>query len=450
MKKPSRTKRLIFSAVALATALLLLELFAFLFFLALNRRTVPRSRYQEERRVLRAAGPVRKKTEDNEISYYDHAFRDWQQIGKVHEVLHPYLGYVRDPEKTPYHSDYGFPGEVPPISPPDEDRVVIGIFGGSFAYGVSRLGGEEFLRELAKSPEYEGKEIVLHTVAMGGYKQPQQLLSLAYFLALGAHFDIVINFDGFNEVALPPTENLPKQVFPFYPRAWFARVRGLSDRKMLMILGEIASLKEKRKRAAALFSTFPFRQSNALNILWKYLDKSLAHKEVMAELALQQYEVSRKEDAGYTATGPPFEYEDRRELYEALADYWKECSIQMGRLCEANGIAYYHFLQPNQRVPDSKIIWRYEAKRALRRGSPYEEAVEIGYPYLIAKGEELLREGVDFYDLTMIFKEIDEPLYIDNCCHVSDKGYRIIGAEMGRLISAGGGEEPPAEIPNHK
>jgi len=35
-----------------------------------------------------------------------------------------------------------------------------------------------------------------------GYKQPQQLLVLSYFLSIGQPFDMVMNIDGFNEVAL--------------------------------------------------------------------------------------------------------------------------------------------------------------------------------------------------------------------------------------------------------
>jgi hypothetical protein len=38
-----------------------------------------------------------------------------------------------------------------------------------------------------------------------------------YLLALGAQIDVVVNIDGFNEVALPPAENLLKKVFPVYP-----------------------------------------------------------------------------------------------------------------------------------------------------------------------------------------------------------------------------------------
>src|SRR4030095_13628597 len=40
-----------------------------------------------------------------------------------------------------------------------------------------------------------------------GYKQPQQLLVLSYFLSIGQTFDLVLNIDGFNEVALGSLNN---------------------------------------------------------------------------------------------------------------------------------------------------------------------------------------------------------------------------------------------------
>ncbi len=42
-------------------------------------------------------------------------------------------------------------------------------------------------------------------------------MALNYFLSLGAHFDIVINIDEFNEVALPPGETFGEKRIPVLP-----------------------------------------------------------------------------------------------------------------------------------------------------------------------------------------------------------------------------------------
>jgi len=54
----------------------------------------------------------------------------------------------------------------------------------------------------------------------------------------------------------------------------------------------------------------------------------------------------------YVMTGPAYYYESESDLFEDLAAVWKRCSIQMHKFCAANGIRYFHFLQPNQYVRD--------------------------------------------------------------------------------------------------
>ena len=353
---------------------------------------------------------------------------------RVYQSLHPYLGYVLDPKQMTGISNYGFHGETPPISEKDDDTCVIGIFGGSFALGTARSGGETLIAVLKQSPRFANKDIILHTLAFGGYKQPQQLLALTYLLSLGAHFDIIINLDGFNEVALPPRENIPKKVFPFYPRNWFRMMYNFHDTSMLTMAGEIALLTEKQKKWARALTTVPLRYSIVCNILWEYYNKRLSNEKAEKERIFQQYTVSKKEDIGYTVTGPPFHYGSDPELYNALVDVWKTSSRQMHRLSTANGIVYFHFLQPSQYVPGSKVMRKEERKIAFKENHPYRQGVEKGYPYLRKAGRDLMNEGVRFYDFTMIFVDNDEVLYRDPCCHVNRKGYKIISTAIGQAI----------------
>ena len=58
------------------------------------------------------------------------------------------------------------------------------------------------MSQLAAAPAFRGREIVPLCFAHEGYKQPQQLLVLSYFLSIGQELDLVVNIDGFNEVAL--------------------------------------------------------------------------------------------------------------------------------------------------------------------------------------------------------------------------------------------------------
>src|SRR5689334_8838643 len=123
------------------------------------------------------------------------------------EIVHPYLGWVRAPRPDARDAapetavnDYGFMGDELPLQTRSPEKVIIGIVGGSLAeeFGSKALGILE--RELKKSADLKGKKLVFIRLALSGYKQPQQLLTVNYLLSLGAQFDILINIDGYNEI----------------------------------------------------------------------------------------------------------------------------------------------------------------------------------------------------------------------------------------------------------
>ncbi len=107
--------------------------------------------------------------------------------------------------------------------------------------------------------------------------------------------------------------------------------------------------------------------------------------------------------------------------------------MQMANLCEANGIPYFHFLQPNQYVPNSKVLTTEESRIAIQEGA-YKNIVREGYPLLIENGRRLSEEGMDFIDMTQVFNDVAESIYIDNCCHVNDEGDAIMAAFIGKTI----------------
>ena len=82
-------------------------------------------------------------------------------------------------------SKFGYVDDKEPILARRSDRIIIAILGGSVAChfaainGVAKLGAE-----LSRSPEFAGKEVVFVNLALSGYKQPQQLMTLAYLLSL--------------------------------------------------------------------------------------------------------------------------------------------------------------------------------------------------------------------------------------------------------------------------
>jgi hypothetical protein len=359
-------------------------------------------------------------------------------------VLHPFLGYVLNPEikewrtrrgriVAPQITADGF--EATPDPPPSHgsgDTIEIGVFGGSVATFMCTDGRATLLAELAKFAGFRRKTLALRCFALGGYKQPQQLLALAYLLSLGRKLDLVINLDGFNEVALPLAENRPAGVFPFYPRGWTTLVEGIPDLKRVRLVGVIVDLEERRVRLARTFSDALWRYSAICNLLWQALDRRLAAQLAETQMALER---SVPADRGqFLGHGPRWDYGSEDQFFEDLASEWKQSSLEMAHLCAGAGIRYYQFLQPNQYDPRTKPMSAAERGVAYRADHPYRRGVEKGYPLLAKAGGELAASGVKFYDARKVFAQISEPLYVDQCCHFSRRGSEILATWMAARI----------------
>jgi hypothetical protein len=341
-------------------------------------------------------------------------------------VVHPFLGYFAnlsgEPAKEPL---LGLPRRDVTRSP---DRFIVGILGGSFAGGVYVHAGRVLADRLR---ERTGREVSLVQLALAGYKQPQQLMLLAYLLSLGAEFDAVLNIDGFNEVVLGPSENAPKGVFPAYPRNWYYLTGQINDAEGLAKISRLADRREQRLRWARLFAKTRLTFSNLALVLWRAGDVLLARS--FAAINQELAETTVKAKGGYEVTGPQADLAED-QMFAVLARVWRNGSLEMRSLCEGFGTGYYHFLQPNQYVEGSKPMQDDERAIAMSPRHPYAQSARKGYPYLIEYGKALPRAGVNFHDLTPIFAGNSAPLYKDDCCHLNDAGYRIVAERIAELM----------------
>lgn len=367
------------------------------------------------------------------------------------QVIHPFVGFVQDPgiESRFWKTDpQGFPGVPEPkaaasAAPAGAVPFKIAIFGGSVAQGFCLGGSNAFARALALSPRLAGRPLAFRCYAMGGYKQPQQLMALNWALSLGEEPDLAINLDGFNEVALPVAENVRAGIYPFYPRWWSARVAGIQTAETLRLLGLAELYEERRRERSGLCAPRPLAWSPTCHLVWSALDRALASRVFAAERRLAEL-VPRNES--FLTRGPRLDLQQDGALYQRLAEHWARTSRLMFDLCRSHGIPYFHFLQPNQYLAGSKPMGREEQRIAIDARQPYRRPVEEGYPLLIEAGRSLAASGVPFHDLTGLFADHPEPLYSDSCCHYNQRGNRLLAAAIGRAVVAGLEAAPsPAE-----
>jgi hypothetical protein len=352
------------------------------------------------------------------------------------EVVHPYVGFAvapADPTRELDLEALGL-GVGPFLRERREDAVLLAVFGSSLAASFVDDGGvEQVFDRIRGLPEYRDRRLVRLSLAQAGYKQPQSLMTLAYLLSLGAKLDAVLLIDGFNEIALPPLENLTRGVFPFFPRSWDYRVADLNlATGTRALLGEAAFLVRRRSELARAVEASPLRHSRTLLLAWWFADRWIA-----TELAQRRLDLAGErtgDQLEYAATGPRWPPSDEASLYRDLVSVWRESALEMRALCDAYGIRFHHFLQPNQHVPGSKPLTAEERAVAAPVGTPWAPHVERAYPLLRQAGRELREAGVRFHDLTEIFHGVEEPVYVDDCCHVNPRGNALLAEGIARAI----------------
>ena len=430
MQQPSTSRKLLVGCFSLLALTATIELGAVFALRLQSGEWQSLSSLQQQRAYLLAQ-------ESTPTEEPEEFLRSQSQRGSIRDVIHPYLGFVVDPAVAPgflreiddLATEVGLPGSTNPFERPAPDKLIVFVMGGSVAQGFAHRS-QAIARELKKIARFADRNVVVVSAATGGFKQPQQLMALNYLLLLGARPDVVINLDGFNEVALPPVHLLPLGVHPTYPRIWPARL-GEFDAALRRIHGRASYLEEQREQNARRFNG-PLAYSRAAGLVWQTIDLRL--KRSQARVADQLRDLDNADD--YQLHGPSIERGQEDEPWQLLVDIWSNASLLMHRLCQSVGIEYYHFLQPNQYVEGSKPLSKEERQRAWREDHPYRVGVIHGYPRLQVAGEQLRDRGVAFFDLTDAFQEIEDMLYFDDCCHFRTKGHRVLAQRVAEAIGS--------------
>jgi hypothetical protein len=378
-------------------------------------------------------------------------------------LLHPYYGYIANPNwaeeyrrqhGTNYAGQftvddstnaYGFFGDSSPIQPRDPARLVVAVTGGSVAAFAGSWGRDTFVEGLSRIPAFKGRKIVLLDMAMAAYKQPQQLMVVGDILSQGGHIDLLINLDGFNEIALPQGHDaFGSGVSPFFPQDWKQISETRFSRDSMERLGKIALIQERRLQWASYASGNPLSYNVTAGTAWWFADNYLARQKSALEQDLGRG--TEGNASGVlpttadlrTSLGPRVDFKDERALYEASASLWARSSVLLNNMVASQGGVYVHFLQPNQYFPGSKPMGSAEAKAALSSASAYKPEVERGYPYLRSAGQALAQSsGIRFFDLSALFKDDPAPVYADNCCHFTKEGNaKLVQAIISRIADS--------------
>ena len=356
----------------------------------------------------------------------------------VIERLHPYFGYIQkpSPDFRPgfKYNNYGFISPYDyPYTKTNNNQVIIGVLGGSVAsnYSIYEVQNKILEKKLQQLPQFKGKELIIISLATGGYKQPQQLITLNYLLSLGQKFDLVINIDGFNEVALANINNQNGLDFVMPSSSHVQALTGLANNSLstpaLKTLLRIKDNKPKIKDALETLKDCTLASCNAVVSL--YVEDLV--KNYRRDVArFERYRQKPTEDDNTAESVIYFYMQDPiltdAELFPKIANHWAKSSILIHEILKENNIPYFHILQPNQYYPTQRVFSEAEKKVAFSQDSPYQDAVKKGYPFLLKEVNELKANQINFFNGVSILDDTKELAYIDNCCHYQKIGENIL------------------------
>jgi hypothetical protein len=359
---------------------------------------------------------------------------DWRSS----HMLHPFVGFVRSPQPS-LINDYGFYGPSPIVDgralPRDDKHLLVAVVGGSFAAQMTMASAARLEAALAAAPRFRGREVRVFNLAMGGMKEPQQLATFAWFTSLGAEFDLVLNIDGNNELTLAQ-KNFELGVYPFYSGLWHFHLAQLPDPEVSRLLGRKELFDDLRRGLATRSARLAW--SPLASLLWTLSDRWLATRSDLQSVAIDQRIAERATARGEKlpdfVAGPPYRGHTPEQALADFVTMWGRSSELLESFVESRGGEYHHFLQPNQYVADSKPMSEAE-RRIAYVDAKNRQVVAAGYPLLRTEGTRLAAQGLPFTDLTQIFRDRPEPLYVDSCCHLNVRGYDLTVDAIAAVLS---------------
>ena len=348
--------------------------------------------------------------------------------------LHPYLGFVHtstfyDPNLT----KYGFLAEQDPIAASaDPKNAIVAITGASVSeFFFQDEGARKTLHTyLDNLQKFKDKKVIICTLGMASFAQPQQLLSVLYYLFQGGRLDMLINLDGRNETWNYKANSLNKS-YLLYPVYWNNLLNTNSNPDALSSLGQTAMWKNIRQASARAFQRVDF--SVTLSTIWSLLDKYLTTLAVDAEKAMV---VNSGIKTPYFISGADtLNNISPEDLTTFSINAWVNGSTELYQLSKEHHFDYFHFLQPNQYVPNSKTFSDEEKISAYDPEKIESKTAIALLPQFEALLPSLRKKGINVKSLTSIYKDTKETIYIDVCCHVNALGNEIMANAIGKVIT---------------
>lgn len=414
-----RVKNFLSYLMVILITVILLELSAYLLFHSLTGKDFYYSKIEKER--LQRMAEIYNQLAGN-------------QTIKTLYRFHPYFGYMGKPGAYPWESyplafnNYGLLSNHPYPYKKQPGDFVIAVLGGSVAEIFANIAEKPLNEYIKNELKYNNINLVLINLATGGYKKPQQIFYLQYALLSGFEFDAVLNIDGFNEMVLA-YQNMISGINPLFPSGHHLGLMSqissndIPNQEIIYLMYNYYRLYERESKLLNLIQCFKYSIFfNLVGELWT--------KNTLQKISWIKYELTKKAEKTVSNEfrGPSFMVTPKD--YSQMINTWQKGSEMLYAISQHYHLLYIHVLQPNQYVAGSKPLSANEQKIAINPNHEWGIIAKESYPLLIARGKIMKEKGFPFYDLTLVFKEITQDLYTDDCCHFGEQGNFIMGKEI--------------------
>ena len=348
-----------------------------------------------------------------------------------------------------FFSEYDYPHERE-----NSRELVIGVFGGSVAQWFALQGAERLKKELRENSFFRDRDITVLNYAQGGFKQPQQVQALSYFLTVGQHFDFIVNIDGFNEIALSHINhrnNIDTSMPSTQQLLPLLRLMDEADTNMEMI-NNLLGLRQSELNMMRMEQWKSSTRSAGLHLILSIL-YTRAHNDYPAEQqAIASLSKSLRRTNLVHLSELPNTFDMSASIGAAM-DLWLGAAVTMQALCNGKGIPYLEVIQPNQYF-SKKEFSAQERALAINEDSPYREPIKSGYQHLPELVQRMRQEGVNVVSAAGVFDEVREETYSDSCCHYNQTGNEILAKEVAEslieLVEGRHTANPEGQVENNR
>ena len=406
---------------------LLSSLFIFIFSIEIISRIFIDIDFKSARDSIVQKTQIRYKQDKNAKHVYK-VKRHLTNINNQPKISHPYFGYVYNRALNSKVNRDGFFDDLD-FSNLDKNIFYVGVFGGSFAKDFAiyqnykmKTGRSHLLTRLKSSlPDLFGgwKDMKIINLSASSYRQPQQFIIAAFY---ADRINMAITIDGYNEIDRKMNKEFPVE-YPDYSNIFYS----LEFKSLKRFLRLYELIERRITITKKIQNNDLLSRSHFIGWLWLVYSQHVSARIVKIHRAYRS-----KKDKSF-AYHSKEEYDlSLQEQADIFSNIWKKFSVLQYKIMKDYSVDHFHFIQPNQHIPNSKTLSPIEREKFFDKSNA--DRIRAGYSSLIAKTNHLQRYGYQVFPLLDIYKTTKETVYKDSCCHINWKGQEILETEIFKTL----------------